>query len=842
MKDFAQWICWRYEDRSGGKKTKVPYSPTTGRRARTDDPSTWTTLSEVRRAAPDYDGVGFVFTEQDPFLGVDLDSCVNPDTGEVGSWAREIVDDLDSYTELSPSGTGIHIIVRATLPGGGNRKGRIELYDRGRFFTVTGDRLPGTPARTEARQREIDRLHRKLFPPEPPRNGHAPNGLSDDEILRRAISSANGNRFIRLWEGDRTGYASDSEADLALVSMLAFWCGPDEERIEDLFSRSNLVRDKWNRKDYRRRTIARALSGTSEFYSCSANDTRQLAVGSPPPLSQTVEFPTDAMPASCRPLISESEAALGCAPELVALPMLATLSSAIGTSRIIQIKGGWREYAALFVAVVASPGAMKTPAAKLARKPAFERQRGFGKNYAEGKEVWKQEVREWEVEQRTARKNSEPAPEEPTPPTMERSVASDTTVEALVSILEDNPRGLLVYKDELSGWVRSMDQYKGGKGSDRQHWLSFWSGDEVVVDRKSRQGEPIIVAKPFVSLFGGIQPAMLSELGAGSEDGLTDRFLFAYPESRQIRFTDHEVSQEAEQKYATLYESLAVLTLATDENGDPKPKPLRLTTGAKRVFASEINALGAEAMEPGFPARLEGVWAKLRGYLARLSLLLAVCRNPEANCIEVEDVEAAARLLMYFKVHAKRVYEELSSPDPLDVLGAYLKELIETAGGRLEITATELHRELEDTGCEALPERPKELSQAIRKLATRSAALQVGFGWRGKEKVIRLELKVLQENSVGRVGSVGNEDTSTNATYATNADSEKESPKNAVGAVVTVDPEADYRARDDETNGKSEREQPGDHASANATYATNANCGNGRVDSEGGEDRVGFTI
>ena len=121
---------------------------------------------------------------------------------------------------------------------------------------------------------------------------------------------------------------------------------------------------------------------------------------------------------------------------------------------------------------------------------------------------------------------------------MGRCWASDTTVEALVGILQDNPRGLLVYRDELAGWVRSMDQYKGGKGSDRQHWLNLWSTDEVVVDRKSRMGEPIILAKPFVSLFGGIQPAMLGELRAGMEDGLMDRFLFAYPAPRHVRFTE----------------------------------------------------------------------------------------------------------------------------------------------------------------------------------------------------------------------------------------------------------------------------------------------------------------
>jgi hypothetical protein len=350
---------------------------------------------------------------------------------------------------------------------------------------------------------------------------------------------------------------------------------------------------------------------------------------------------------------------------------------------------------------------------------------------------------------------------------MSRCVASDTTVEALVGILEDNPRGLLVYKDELTGWVRSMDQYKGGKGSDRQHWLSFWSGDEVVVDRKSRMGEPIIVAKPFVSLFGGIQPAMLGELGAGTEDGLMDRFLFAYPAPRQVRFTEDEISREVEERYAALYDGLANLTLATDEHGDPNPKPLKLTRDARNIFARTVNNLGAEMLDPGFPRKLEGVWAKLRGYLARLSLVLAVCRWHETDSheerIEAEDVQAASSLLDYFKAHARRVYSGLSAPDPIEILGTDLKALIETNGGHLEATATELYRALEEAGCEALPARPKELSQAVKALAARSLALRVSSGHRGKERILRLQLV---ENSVGSYGSVGAGKVSADATDA----------------------------------------------------------------------------
>jgi putative DNA primase/helicase len=416
MGDLPQWVCWRAELREG-KATKIPYSPGSRSRARSDDPATWGTLSEAKKAARarDLDRIGFVFTESDPFCGVDLDACVDPKTGKIASWANEIVRELDSYTEFSPSGTGLHVLLKAELPSGGNRRARIEMYDRGRFFTVTGRRLRGTSHVLEERQEQLSALHDRLFSPSerdiPERQGKVAsnNGLDDDEVLRRAASAANGVRFSALWEGDRSGYTSDSEADLALCYMLAFWVGPDEARISSLFSRSGLMREKWDREDYRRRTISRAIL-RAEFYTPANDETV------PPTRNghhQHAETP-------CRPLIDEATACFGCASELVALPMLATLSSAIGTSRVVEIKGGWREWPALFLAVVAPPGAMKTPAAKVAKKPAFKRQRELRKAYLQEKEDFQRETREWEVERRDAQKAGEPALEQPEAPSMGR--------------------------------------------------------------------------------------------------------------------------------------------------------------------------------------------------------------------------------------------------------------------------------------------------------------------------------------------------------------------------------------------------------------------------------------
>src|SRR5829696_5541347 len=285
-KDLRQWLCWRIEERDG-EPTKVPYGPRTGQRADSTAPETWGGYDEAVTAYEEhsYDGIGFVFTPDDDLCGVDLDKCVDPETGEIEPWARIIIEELDSYTEISPSGTGVHVLVRATLPEGRNRKGRFETYDRDRYFTVTGKHLAGTPETIEGRQEELRAVVGRVFGEESTK-GHAKpvaatelvdNGLSDSEVLEKALAASNGARFSRLWNGDTEEYSSHSEADLALCGMLAFWTGGDASRIDSLFRQSGLYREKWERKDYRNRTITEALSGKTDFY--KAPKTVELADG-----------------------------------------------------------------------------------------------------------------------------------------------------------------------------------------------------------------------------------------------------------------------------------------------------------------------------------------------------------------------------------------------------------------------------------------------------------------------------------------------------------------------------------------------------------------------------------
>src|SRR5262245_14410999 len=223
LRERPQWIGWRYEqrqDKGGGRKwTKVPVGVKTGRPASSTDAGTWATcdaaLAAYRRGG--LDGLGFVFSPDGPFAGVDLDDCRDPATGALAGWAIALVKEFDTYGEVSPSATGAKLFLRGKVPAGGNRKDKIEVYDRGRYFAVTGVRLPGSPADVRGRQAQLDRLHARLFPPKAKAGrvsgpGERSANLSDDDLIRRAGEAANGDKFRALWDGDTTGYASDSEA------------------------------------------------------------------------------------------------------------------------------------------------------------------------------------------------------------------------------------------------------------------------------------------------------------------------------------------------------------------------------------------------------------------------------------------------------------------------------------------------------------------------------------------------------------------------------------------------------------------------------------------------------
>jgi len=488
----------------------------------------------------------------------------------------------------------------------------------------------------------------------------------------------------------------------------------------------------------------------------------------PAPLPEARPFPVEALPDAAKVFVEEAAEAIGCAADLIAAPVLAVLSAGVGASRVVEIKRGWREGAALFVAAVAEAGDKKSPAANAAKRPVMRRQAEKRSEFKERKAEYERELREWKAAYQRARKDGEVEPPAPAEPKMERVYADDTTVEALVVILEDNPRGILLYKDELTGWIRSLDQYKGGKGSDRQHYLSIWSNTPVVVDRKSRQGDPVYLDRPLVTLAGGIQPVMLPELGGSMEDGLLDRFLFAYPRHSTTDLSEVEMEPGTEEGFARLYDSLCSLRMVEDvATGLYLPNVTPMSPEAKRRFKEIHDAIGRESRQTGFPARLRGVWAKMRGYLARISLILALCRCVEGGDVEQveeEDVENAAVIIAYFQAHARRVYGKLGTVTTEDLLAGELRAFLKDHGGAWRGTATGLYAELKERGASGLPANPDWLSKHVRSLGAKTEWLTVGDGWQGNERILKLS----QGNTVGAVGTVGAFPASTNSTDGTN--------------------------------------------------------------------------
>jgi putative DNA primase/helicase len=137
LRQRHQWVVWKLEER-GGKPTKVPYIAGGSGKASSTDSLTWRSFEEAVQALETgrYSGIGFVFSSGDPFAGVDLDDCRDPETGELEEWAAKIVEAFGSYAEVSQSGTGVHIIVMGKAPN--KKRGKVEAYSSERYFTMTG--------------------------------------------------------------------------------------------------------------------------------------------------------------------------------------------------------------------------------------------------------------------------------------------------------------------------------------------------------------------------------------------------------------------------------------------------------------------------------------------------------------------------------------------------------------------------------------------------------------------------------------------------------------------------------------------------------------------------------
>ncbi len=410
-------------------------------------------------------------------------------------------------------------------------------------------------------------------------------------------------------------------------------------------------------------------------------------------------FPVDVFPEPVRGYVTESASAIGCDPCYVALPMLAGLAGAIGNSHRLELKRAWSEPAIVWCAIVGESGTAKSPAMEAALRPVREHQRQAMKEHEQAEKKWEADNARWEVDHAVWKKSAvqasksggsvEDPPEAPDEPACPRTWTDDATTESLVKMLKENPRGLLMVRDELAGWF-NFDRYSGGRGGgDAAKWLEVFGGRTLIVDRKTTGTD--YVPRASVSIAGGIQPEVLRRsLGQENRDnGLAARLLFAMPPRQAKRWTEDDVSERTEAALAAVFDRLYALEPDCDTDGDTRPRLLRMNADAKRVWVRFVNEHGAEQADRiGDEA---AAWSKLEGYAARFALVLHLARvaadDPtisDAALVDEASIAAGVVLVRWFAHEAERVYALLSG-DEESREQTHLLEWIESRGGSVTV-------------------------------------------------------------------------------------------------------------------------------------------------------------
>ena len=284
-------MLWRYEERDG-RMTKPPLNPHTGFRGDVTDPIQWadyeTALSAHQSGRYRSNGISVLVHPDSGLVGLDLDHCIVD--GKFSEEAQEIVDGVCSYSEISPSGEGVRIFLYGKLPDKGRRRGNFECYDKGRHLTVTGNHIQSTPDKINNNQETLDWFHRKFIAGEAisdeteihklpdqinTESDQSPSQVSTAEtksIIEKIRASKQKDKFERLFKGDIAEYSSQSEGDLALCSILAFWTVRNNSLIDKVFRQSALFRQKWDDKHfsdgttYGQSTINKSIENCKEVY------------------------------------------------------------------------------------------------------------------------------------------------------------------------------------------------------------------------------------------------------------------------------------------------------------------------------------------------------------------------------------------------------------------------------------------------------------------------------------------------------------------------------------------------------------------------------------------------
>lgn len=711
LKALPQWVNWGQKN-STGRNVKRPYNPKTKVLAKPGQLETCGTFAQALQNvhSGDFAGVGFMFADGGGICGVDFDHCIQPETGELQSEVSNWVKRFGSYTEVSQSGTGLHVICKGKLPGGGIHKNFTELYDSGRYFALTGN---GKNTLCNA-QAAVDALYTKLqakdeasaIQPSMQSRTGIPE-LTDSEVIKKVKCSKSGTAFQGLFYRG-TGKTDDkSSLDLSLCNMLAFYCS-NVEQIDCIFRQSALYREeKWDKphytggETYGHHTVAEAWRSCTEHYtgtttSTTSQDLQQMPSSTKPvPFANTKPagtepFPLDALPDTVQNFVQAQAESLQVSAGMIAPLCFSCISLAVTKKASVEITPTHAEPLNLWTLVLADSGAGKSPALKKVFAPVYhwqqetrqllepqvaasaahlkalehERNRierqmegGSRKSASEQAHVADLEGDLTKVlqEQVTAQKDAVRAP---------ILVVQDTTTQALAKALSEQHEKLAIADAEglvfdiISATCKASN---GSSAGDVTMFIHSWGGEPVTSMRISR--ETLTLHEPLLTFGIMTQPEHFKQvLSDGSQltaRGLFARFLINVPQPIPVaqRRTEREAQAPPLVAVETWY-TLIVHLLS--EPLPQEPLVIRYLPDAAQMankYERQVKTATESTEEDGMKAFL----AKLPAQMNRLAGLLHIAKysstgNAASLGIEADTAKKAIQICEYYRRQAEALY------------------------------------------------------------------------------------------------------------------------------------------------------------------------------------------
>lgn len=672
------WVTWRWVTRAGGRRDKPPFNPRNPDAfASTRRPDSWAgfDLAAAAVARNQADGVGYVLLLDERLIALDLDDCRDPRTGALEPWAIALVEEADSYTEITPSGTGLRILglnesIATSLHHTIRKEpGQVEIYHRcPRFITVTGTRQPDTPDALRpicdlvgrmlivAQRREVGA---ELFPPRAPNPDAAapienitaalaqiPNvdvAWDDWSRIGMAVWRASGGSSDGLAAWSRWSAKSRKHLDGACEERWQHWFQSPPSRIGfgTLYHLARAQNPLWVPP-----TLTGKPNGSGQHGSAptsptatqhdwdrspgSTDDrtTAPAAADWPEPvnfLSRPVMAVALAERHVPEPILSfahDTARRMGTAPIAVALAAIVTASAAISDAWQVQPKQHdptWVEEPRLWGAIVGPPSVLKSPILRATTAPLDHLEAEATRRHAEDMRRYKAELKRWKAE------GSDPETE-PTAPRLARWLVENATVEAISEVLRTDGEGrftaparkILIRQDELSEWVANLDRYRqGGRGGgDRGAYLRLFNGGRFVIDRVQRGA--FAVPNWSACLLGGIQPEVIARIAQeAADDGLLQRFLFAVVAQTEPG-EDRAPDAAALERYRALIPALTALNPPVGLDGSVRAVTLAADAHRHRHAVDRLARM--LMLLPNGSSRRQAAAGKLPGIFARLAL------------------------------------------------------------------------------------------------------------------------------------------------------------------------------------------------------------------------------